>query len=225
MLTIILGVGAVCFRASTISIVPVLIAMLSNFVLPMRNVLTKKIMFSDSAAANASNSTSATAELGSSSHSAHGTSESSRLLDDAETSEKTPKKLKVEKGEGNPAESFYLTSLIAAYFFSPFWIACCILDYTFLFKIFSGEGLYYLMLSGFMHASYNLSSFGFLSRVSTPTTHAIANVFKRVFTIWSAVAFFGTSEDKMTSLTVFGLAISTIGLFWYGNLTASSKKA
>ena len=55
VLTIIVGVGAVCFRASTISIIPVLIAMFSNFVLPMRNVLTKKIMLSDSAAPNASN--------------------------------------------------------------------------------------------------------------------------------------------------------------------------
>jgi len=199
--------------------------MLSNFVLPMRNVLTKKIMFADSATVSA-------AAVASEVSSSTGASEVTKLLEtgtDVESSsvtiEKTPaKKIKSDKSDGNPAESFYLTSLIAAYYMSPFWIACCIVDYTFLFTIFSNDALNYLMLSGLMHAMYNLSSFGFLSRVSTPTTHAIANVFKRVFTIWSAVVFFGTSEDKMTLLTVAGLTTSTLGLFWYGNLSASSKK-
>ena len=47
VITIILGVAAVCFRDSTVSLAPIVIAMLSNFVLPMRNVLSKKIMLAN----------------------------------------------------------------------------------------------------------------------------------------------------------------------------------
>ena len=50
VITIIVGVAAVCFRDSTVSIAPIVIAMLSNFVLPMRNVLSKKIMISNAEA-------------------------------------------------------------------------------------------------------------------------------------------------------------------------------
>jgi hypothetical protein len=214
----------------------------------MRNVLTKKIMFTDpgpgSASGSGSGSVSSSGALlsPSSAHSlpsgsTHAT-ESTKLLDgqptpsDEESGEnsiatpsKTSKPTKGEKGDGNPAESFYLTSLIAAYFMLPFWLLCSLIDVEFLSKIFSHDALLYVLLSGLMHASYNLSSFGFLSRVSTPTTHAIANVFKRVFTIWSAIVFFGATDDAMTPLTIGGLAVATAGLFWYGSLTASNKKS
>ena len=131
--------------------------------------------------------------------------------------------IKKPKSDGNPAESFYITSLYAAYFLFPFWLAFTAFDYTFLFRIFEYNACFYVMLSGFMHASYNLSSFGFLSRVSTPTTHAIANVFKRVFTIGSAIVFFGSAEKGFSTLTIVGLTVSTLGLFWYGSLTAAAK--
>ena len=182
----------------------------------MRNVLTKKIMFADTAATTTSGSSIVN-------------SENTKLLalenaDEAATVAEKEISKKSGKGEGNPLESFYLTSLIAAYFLFPFWAIACTIHYVFLERILTGDSLKYVMLSGLMHAAYNLSSFGFLSRVSTPTTHAIANVFKRVFTIWSAVVFFGSSETSMTSLTVGGLLVSTIGLFWYGSITASSSK-
>ena len=126
--------------------------------------------------------------------------------------------------DGNPAESFYMMSLVAAYFLLPFWFLTCLIDYSFMNRIYDVESLSYVMISGFMHASYNLSSFGFLSRVSTPTTHAIANVFKRVFTIWSAIVFFGQTDNVLKPLTIGGLAVSTLGLFWYGSITANAKK-
>jgi hypothetical protein len=221
VLTIIIGVAAICFRDSTISIYPIMIAMLSNFVLPMRNVLSKKIMINDGLSTQ------------------NPSGENRRLLDNAslgkgsEHSEENPPSpivtpppasKKASNKEGNPAESFYLTSLIAAYFMLPFWAIVSIYHYQFLIKVYSYDIVKYVMLSGLMHASYNLSSFGFLSRVSTPTTHAIANVFKRVFTIWSAIMFFGNTDSSMSTVTVVGLAISTIGLFWYGNITANTKK-
>ena len=53
VLTIISGVAMVCFRDSTVSLAPVLIAMFSNFVLPMRNVLSKKIMITNADAMSA----------------------------------------------------------------------------------------------------------------------------------------------------------------------------
>jgi hypothetical protein len=127
------------------------------------------------------------------------------------------------KKKSDPAESFYITSLYAAYFLMPFWSISCILDYAFLGHIFSPQAFPMLALSGLMHALYNLSSFGFLSRVSTPTTHAIANVFKRVFTIWSAIVFFGNTDKVLSPLTIGGLLVSTVGLLWYGSLTAAAK--
>lgn len=198
----------VCFRDSTISVAPVMIAMLSNFVLPMRNVLSKKIMMSTADTVNA------------------GTENEKLLRGSSEHGGDTPDILpqKKNKSDGNPAESFFLTSLFASYFLFPFWLLAGIADYSFIPIIYSKNALMYVLLSGLMHAMYNLSSFGFLSRVSTPTTHAIANVFKRVFTIWTAVVFFGSTDSTLSPLSIAGLVLSTIGLFWYGSITANTGK-
>lgn len=187
--------------------------MISNFVLPMRNVLSKKIMISVATADNVNAAiTSTTPDAGHCSDNIEGQAPEKLAL------------IKKAKSDGNPAESFYMTSLLAAYFLFPFWLGACIVDFSFLGRIFSRDALTMSLLSGLMHSSYNLSSFGFLSRVTTPTTHAIANVFKRVFTIWTAIVFFGSSDDNMSPLTVAGLAVSSLGLFWYGSITAGSKK-
>ena len=69
--------------------------------------------------------------------------------------------------------------------------------------------------SGVTHAVYNIASYGVLSRMQSPTTHAVANVFKRIFTIGSAMMVFGNTDTKLTVLSYIGLAIASIGLIWY----------
>lgn len=80
------------------------------------------------------------------------------------------------------------------------------------------------------HSIYNLSSFMFLSRVS-PLTHAIGNVFKRVFTmlsavVWTAIVVSTTSPTDTHSYPVsvgslhmiIGFIIACFGLFYYATI-------
>ena len=89
------------------------------------------------------------------------------------------------------------------------------LDGMYVMRNFGPKAWSDLVYSGVTHAVYNIASYGVLSRMKSPTTHAIANVFKRIFTIGSAVVVFGDSDTQLTIISYMGLVIASIGLIWY----------
>lgn len=71
--------------------------------------------------------------------------------------------------------------------------------------------LYLLLLSAVTHSLYSIASYYVLVCVQRPITHAVANVFKRIFTMFFAII-----------MTSFRNSNDTVG---YGNSTAVSWKA
>ncbi|CCV00291.1 unnamed protein product [Malassezia sympodialis ATCC 42132] len=79
-----------------------------------------------------------------------------------------------------------------------------------------GVGLYtlYLLVSnGIVHFAQNLLAFQVLAHVS-PVTYSVANLFKRVFVILVAIAWFG---QRVTAWQWVGIALTFVGLYLYNN--------
>ncbi|WFC99374.1 hypothetical protein MYAM1_002118 [Malassezia yamatoensis] len=73
------------------------------------------------------------------------------------------------------------------------------------------HAIYLLFINGLVHFSQNLLAFQVLAHVS-PVTYSIANLFKRVFVILLAIAWFG---QHVTYLQWFGIVLTFVGLYMY----------
>ncbi|WFD33039.1 hypothetical protein MSPP1_004096 [Malassezia sp. CBS 17886] len=73
--------------------------------------------------------------------------------------------------------------------------------------------LYLLWVNGLVHFAQNLLAFQVLAHVS-PVTYSIANLFKRVFVILLAIAWFGQS---VTRVQWVGIALTFAGLYLYNS--------
>ncbi|KAL4398842.1 phosphoenolpyruvate transmembrane transporter [Malassezia pachydermatis] len=73
--------------------------------------------------------------------------------------------------------------------------------------------IYLLILNGIVHFAQNLLAFQVLAHVS-PVTYSVANLFKRVFVILVAIAWFGQS---VSFLQWIGIALTFVGLYMYNN--------
>ena len=211
VITIIIGVALVCFKDSTISMVPVVIAVSSNFLYPLRNVLGKKSM-----------------QLGVDNDDEDDNNETKHILSNyLHENTETYSSGGIDKHE-NPlleasrgkksmdaVEVFYRVSFLALYLIFPIFILLMLLNGMYVLQKFHSDAWMNLGYSGVTHAVYNIASYGVLSRMQSPTTHAVANVFKRIFTIGSAMMVFGNTDTKLTVLSYIGLAIASIGLIWY----------
>ena len=149
----------VCFRDSTISIIPVVVAMVSNFTNPLRNVLSKRIMGTVSSREE-KESTTAQTEGG----------EMQKLIPSknetvAVEEEQIDIDLDMSSRQKDSFEVFFTLSLHSSYLMVPIWIIVNITNHGFVHTCFRGSAFLNLLFSGILHAAYNLSSFGFLSRV------------------------------------------------------------
>ena len=217
VITIICGVALVCFKDSTISLVPVLIAVSSNFLYPLRNVLGKKAMQvqqEDDEDLDINTNNRRTSEHFGDKSSIDVNSDN---LIDKEQIPLLPRESKNndKKSSLDAVEVFYRVSFLGLYLILPFIICFILLDGLYVLRSFGSKAWSNLVYSGVTHAVYNIASYGVLERMRSPTTHAIANVFKRIFTIGSAVVVFGDSDTKLTIVSYIGLVIASIGLVWY----------
>ncbi|WFD24143.1 hypothetical protein MEQU1_002840 [Malassezia equina] len=73
--------------------------------------------------------------------------------------------------------------------------------------------LYLLVTNGIVHFAQNLLAFQVLAHVS-PVTYSVANLFKRVFVILVAIAWFG---QHVSIYQWFGIALTFVGLYLYNN--------
>lgn len=73
--------------------------------------------------------------------------------------------------------------------------------------------LYLLTVNGVVHFAQNMLAFQVLAHVS-PVTYSVANLFKRVFVILVAIAWFG---QAVTALQWIGLLLTFVGLYMYNS--------
>jgi len=73
--------------------------------------------------------------------------------------------------------------------------------------------LYLLTSNGIVHFAQNLLAFQVLAHVS-PVTYSVANLFKRVFVILVAIAWFG---QRVSIWQWIGIALTFVGLYLYNN--------
>lgn len=77
----------------------------------------------------------------------------------------------------------------------------------------NGRALYLLAVNGFVHFTQNLLAFQVLAHVS-PVTYSVANLFKRVFVILVAIAWF---RQDVSLWQWIGIALTFLGLYLYNN--------
>ena len=75
------------------------------------------------------------------------------------------------------------------------------------------HALYLLFLNGTVHFAQNMLALQVLAHVS-PVTYSIANLFKRVFVILVAIAWFGQS---VTAPQWLGIVLTFVGLYLYNS--------
>ena len=73
--------------------------------------------------------------------------------------------------------------------------------------------LYLLTVNGIVHFAQNMLAFQVLAHVS-PVTYSVANLFKRVFVILVAIAWFG---QDVTVTQWIGILLTFVGLYMYNN--------
>ncbi|KAJ1562702.1 hypothetical protein HK096_005175 [Nowakowskiella sp. JEL0078] len=69
-----------------------------------------------------------------------------------------------------------------------------------------------LVRAGAFHFLYNLFSFDVLSQVSSPVTHSLFNVGKRVVTILYSMFYF---KNRLVPINMIGIMLANLGVFWY----------
>ena len=77
------------------------------------------------------------------------------------------------------------------------------------------------VISSLSHFTYNTASIGALQTVSS-LTHAILNLSKRVFVIFTNIAYFQT---PLSACMVVGLLVFFVGLFFYFKIVAGSDNS
>ena len=78
-----------------------------------------------------------------------------------------------------------------------------------------------MFLNGLAYTAYNLASFAVLSRVDT-SSHAVLNVFRRVFVITVTTVYFGT---PMSAANMFGIMLAVAGVLAFTVSKQSSARA
>ena len=80
-----------------------------------------------------------------------------------------------------------------------------------LWSVMTSSLLLSLLVNGCLHYTYNQASFLLLSRLS-PLTHVVLNACRRLFTIYTAVAWYGVG---LTRGNVIGSALVVGGVLWF----------
>jgi solute carrier family 35 protein E1 len=78
-----------------------------------------------------------------------------------------------------------------------------------------------VMINGMCYTSYNQASFMVLSR-TTLATHAVLNVFRRVFMICVTVYYF---KVELNALNCAGIAIAVMGMLLFINAKSTAPKS
>ncbi|WFD28039.1 hypothetical protein MNAN1_003047 [Malassezia nana] len=81
------------------------------------------------------------------------------------------------------------------------------------------RALYLLTTNGVVHFAQNLLAFQVLAHVS-PVTYSVANLFKRVFVILVAIAWFG---QQVSVLQWVGITLTFVGLYLYNDAKNKPK--